>query len=463
MSSPADLDRDAQAIILLCGYFGSHDDGSAKPLTRVQYNEVARWLHANDLRPGDLLQDEGQDALEGFDGKASASRLRELLQRGVGMALAVEEWTSRGGWILTRSDPDYPTRFRKRLRSEAPPILYGVGDQKVLEYGGVSMVGSRDVTDAALDFVRDLASRCAEYGVSVVSGGARGVDRTSMEATLDAGGIVVGALANGLASTSRNKAYRNAITDGRLTLVSAYHPKSRFQVWKAMDRNKHIYALSDRAVVAHSSSGSGGTWAGATENLENGWVPMHVLAEPPIPEGNERLIEMGGRPIDRRVLQDEVDLKDWVAGRIVPCKSAEAATNVDPDTDPKATSEAAAEGWTESSARERLSDASSPKLFDFIWPVLKGLLHEPKSEQDVREYFEDVHLKQARTWLMEATDRGLLRREERPVRYVLHEEENDEASRAADSSSDAKDAFSDAESGAHATPERDLFYNSKEA
>lgn len=461
MSSSANLAPDAKAILLLCGHFGSHDNGSAKPLTRVQYNEVARCLHAHDLRPGDLLQEKGQDVLKDFEGKASPSRLRELLQRGVGMALAVEEWTSRGGWIVTRADSDYPTRFRKRLRSEAPPILYGVGDPKLLEYGGVSMVGSRDATDAALEFVRDLASRCAASGVNVVSGGARGVDRTSMEAALDAGGIVLGALANGLASTSRKKAYRNAIADRRLTLVSAYHPKSRFQVWKAMDRNKHIYALSDRAVVAHSSSGSGGTWAGATENLENGWVPMHVLAEPPIPEGNERLIEMGGHPVDRRVLQDDIDLKHWVAGSIAPCTSAEAAEDAgeNQDTGPETTDETTLVGWTESVAWEKLSDESSPKLFDFIWPVLKGFLHEPKSERDVREYFEDVHLKQARTWLMEATDRGLLHREESPVRYVLPEEESDEASRATDPSSDTKVTSSDAEPGAHEASERDLFHN----
>lgn len=98
----------------------------------------------------------------------------------------------------------------------------------------------------------------------------------------------------------------------------AFRPDSGFQVWKAMDRNKHIYALSDGAVVAHSAHKSGGTWSGATENLKHGWVPLSVRAEPPVPKGNRKLIEKGGKPVDRRLLRDNVDLEEWLfTGRSV--------------------------------------------------------------------------------------------------------------------------------------------------
>jgi len=429
------LEPDAQAIFLLCGRLGSHEDNSAKPLTRNQYNEVANWLNNNGMRPEDLLNEEGREQLSVFggDGRLTEKRLRTLLQRGAAMAMAVEEWTNKGGWILARSDDNYPKRFRRRLRHLAPPILYGVGDLKLLEHGGVSMVGSRDSDDASLAFVRDLACRCAEEGVSVVSGGARGVDQASMDAALEAEGIVVGALANGLAKTSRKKKYREAITDNRLTLVSAYHPNSRFQVWKAMDRNKHIYALGDGTVVAHSAVGSGGTWSGATENLKHEWVPLFVRAEPPIPDGNRKLIEMGGHPIDRRVFRDGVHVEDWLTGSV-------SLDDIDPAIAQSgfqsASSEDEISNIQEESAEDQSGQEAMTELFPLVWPAIKTLLKEPRGEQDVREHFDDLHLGQAHDWLMMAVDRGLAVREERPVRYVQAKRGSAKKNSMADSPSD---------------------------
>jgi predicted Rossmann fold nucleotide-binding protein DprA/Smf involved in DNA uptake len=426
-----ELTPDAQAIVLLCGRFGDNGSDSVKPLSRNQYNEVANWLHNNGMRPADLLDKSGREQLSVFgeEGKITESRLQSLLDRGTALAMAVEEWTNKGGWILTRSDDEYPTRFRRRLKHLAPPVLYGVGDQSLLECGGASMVGSRDSEEAALSFIRDLARRCADQGIAVVSGGARGVDQASMDAALEADGLVVGALANGLATTARKKTYRNAIADERLTLVSAYKPDSGFQVWKAMDRNKHIYALSDGAIVAHSAHGSGGTWSGATENLDHEWVPLSVLAAPPIPKGNQKLIEKGGRPIDRRLLREGVDLKEWLFTRtpLTELRSAIRALTTPSGTEEGEPTPEDRENTSKETAfsideiREYLHENGSgdAELFPFVWPVLKQLLGETRRSQDVKAYFDDLRPKQAQDWLMMAAERGLAVREEGPVRDSL--------------------------------------------
>jgi predicted Rossmann fold nucleotide-binding protein DprA/Smf involved in DNA uptake len=424
------LEPDAQAIVLLCGRLGAHDDSSAKPLTRNQYNEVANWLNNRGMRPADLLDADGRNELSVFgeDGKLTEQRLKALLDRGAALAMAVEEWTNKGGWILARSDPDYPKRFRRRLRHLAPPIVYGVGDRRRLENGGVSMVGSRESSDAALAFVRDLAARCAAEGISVVSGGARGVDQASMDAALEAGGRVVGALANGLATTARKKKYREAIADNRLTLISAYHPNSRFAVWKAMGRNKHIYTLGDGTVVAHSAVESGGTWAGATENLKHDWVPLFVYAGAPVPDGNKRLIEMGGTPVDRRVLQEDVAVTDWLSGEQRPTHLRTAGQPVG-DGQTKGSAVRTADDAALPSAEaieQHLDEQEHPVLFPLVWPAIRPLLDERCSAQEVREHFDDLRLSQARDWLVMAVERGLAVREERPVRYLLAEEAEDE-------------------------------------
>ena len=44
-----------------------------------------------------------------------------------------------------------------------------------------------------------------------------------------------------------------------------------------MGRNRLIYTLADYAIIVASDAETGGTWAGATETLKNGWVPIFVL------------------------------------------------------------------------------------------------------------------------------------------------------------------------------------------
>jgi predicted Rossmann fold nucleotide-binding protein DprA/Smf involved in DNA uptake len=73
-----------------------------------------------------------------------------------------------------------------------------------------------------------------------------------------------------------------------------------------MGRNKLIYALSDVAVVVSSADGSGGTWTGAVEALDGGWVPVLVRDEAGVPAGNQALMRRGASPLRRTDLAGTV-------------------------------------------------------------------------------------------------------------------------------------------------------------
>lgn len=74
----------------------------------------------------------------------------------------------------------------------------------------------------------------------MVSGGARGVDQVSMQSALDAGGKVIGIVADSLLKKSISKQAREALAANRLLLLSPYNPDARFTVGSAMGRNKLI-------------------------------------------------------------------------------------------------------------------------------------------------------------------------------------------------------------------------------
>jgi len=284
------LSADAEAVLLLCGRFGGERQETFQPLSNQDYAELAKWLNLRGMRPADLMSAAGREQL-------ASQRIEFLLQRGTAMALALERWNRAGLWVLSRGDAEYPKALKRRLKHAAPALLYGAGDQALLDRGGLAIVGSRDAGDAALAFTRQTAAECAREGMAVVSGGARGVDTAAMQGAVEAGGQAVGVLANDLLKASVSGMNRAGLQAGRLLLVSPFHPEAGFLAGNAMGRNKYIYALADRALVIDSALGSGGTWSGALEALNENWAPLYVRTPGDGP-GNAALVGKGGIAFD---------------------------------------------------------------------------------------------------------------------------------------------------------------------
>jgi predicted Rossmann fold nucleotide-binding protein DprA/Smf involved in DNA uptake len=290
---------DAQAIILACSSIGLPRGDETKPFGPRAWAKLSERLAAQGAAPGSLIglaSGELGRMLGGAD-DLDTERLARLLARSGTLGFELDRLRSRGIWVVTLSDADYPPRLRRLLGPQAPPVLFGAGERSLLDRGGVAIVGSREADDDAVTFTRALANAAARGGISVVSGGARGVDQVAMQSAFEAGGAVVGALPEGIERRIRESSTRSALADGTAVVVSPYHPSAGFTTGAAMARNKIVYALSDLAVVVSSAAGTGGTWAGAVEAIEAEWVPVLVRSGSSVPEGNEQLVRRGGRPI----------------------------------------------------------------------------------------------------------------------------------------------------------------------
>ena len=287
-----------KAILLLTApLIAGRGKPSAKPLAPGEYRRLARRLRELQRQPADLLTPGAGGIVSECRIDPDPERLERLLGRGFLLAQAVERWRTRAIWVLSRADADYPRRLKQRLGEDAPPILYGSGDAAVLGAGGLAVVGSRNVHEALIEYTENVGRLAASAGRCLVSGGARGIDRAAMRGALDAGGHVVGVLADGLEKAAMLREHREALMNKRLVLISPYDPSARFQVGHAMQRNKLIYALSDAALVVNSDYGKGGTWTGAVEQLDKlKLVPVHVRVSGEVGEGLEGLRERGANP-----------------------------------------------------------------------------------------------------------------------------------------------------------------------
>ncbi|MDU6149367.1 MAG: DNA-processing protein DprA, partial [Haemophilus parainfluenzae] len=143
----------------------------------------------------------------------------------------------------------------------------------------------------------NIASLSAEAKKMIISGGAKGVDSAAMYGTLEANGWACGVLADGLEKAVLDSRNRLALQNSKLVLISAFDPKSVFNVANAMQRNKYIYALADAALVVNSDLNKGGTWSGAVEQLDKyRQIPIYIRSTGSQSDGLNALKNKGALP-----------------------------------------------------------------------------------------------------------------------------------------------------------------------
>ncbi len=97
--------------------------------------------------------------------------------------------------IMTRDDADYPQNLREIF--DPPCVLYVKGTLEPEDKFAVAVVGSRGASYYGLSVARDFAARFASFGLTVVSGMARGIDTAAHRAALDAGARTIAVLGSG--------------------------------------------------------------------------------------------------------------------------------------------------------------------------------------------------------------------------------------------------------------------------
>ena len=418
-----EISPNTQAILLLTAplIVGKKAE-SAQLLTLADYNRLARCLREAGKEPADLLGPDAAFLLDACGSRFGRERLETLLARGFQLSQAADQWHSRGIWVISRADPGYPRRLKARLREEAPPVLYGCGDRALLDAGGLAVVGSRHVDDELVQYTTCLGAMAAEAGVVIVSGAARGIDSSAMSGALDAGGRVIGVMADSLGRAALAKGNREAFRGGRLVVVSAYDPAAGFNVGHAMQRNKAIYAMSDAGLVVTSDFNKGGTWTGAIEQLQKfKLVPVFVRNGPSAGRGNQALLQQGG------VAWPEPSNGEELADAICSAKEERAKEPKQESLGLRLREEKGsyeAEVVRSSEAPSNLGrpevqpskQSPSDKLMSAVSAIMVGILREPMSDKEIADLL-NVSKAQVQVWLTVLREQGKVEKLSKPVRY----------------------------------------------
>jgi DNA processing protein len=411
------VSANTQAILLLTAplIIGGAEH-SKELLTASEYAKLARFLYHKECQPADLLAAGASDLVLELGRIVNGDRLKRLVARGFLLSQAIERWQARSIWVVSRSDDCYPARLKERLKDLAPPVLYGCGDSRILNMGGLAVVGSRNADTTVLESASRIGELAASAEQTIVSGGARGVDQAAMSGALGAGGNAAGVLADSLERAVLNRDHRSYLRHSQLVLVSPYDPQAGFNIGNAMQRNKLIYALADAALIVQSDYGKGGTWAGAIEQLEKlRLVRIYTLPHTQQDAAFECLRKKGALTWPNPSTPEE--FMEALAGAIVqrsPSDTEQLPFAADNGNQSDKLSPEQKQPET-SSEKDTTSIPPDEQLFAAVRTLLERL-DPPKTDKEIANELK-VKTGQAKEWIKRLVKEGTLQKLSKPTRY----------------------------------------------
>jgi DNA processing protein len=201
--------------------------------------------------------------------------------------------------ILRAVDPTYPQNLKSL--PDAPAALYVRGTLVQDDRFSIAIVGSRRATSYGLAIAEQFSVELVNRGLTVVSGGARGIDTRAHKGAL-AGGRTVAFVGCGLdvSYPAENKSlFAEMISSGRGAIVSEFVPGTTPEPWRFPARNRLISGMSLGVIVIESPLDSGAMIT-ATDASQQG---REVFAVPgPIGSGRSagchKLIQEGAKLIE---------------------------------------------------------------------------------------------------------------------------------------------------------------------
>jgi DNA processing protein len=158
--------------------------------------------------------------------------------------------------VYLSNQEEYPSNLKNIY--DPPPILYSLGELRQEDSEAISIVGSRKATDYGLKTAEKLGNELAQYGITVVSGMALGIDAAAHKGAIRGGGRTIAVFACGVTNPypkSHINLYKDILKNG--AVVSEYplgiHPiPGNFPA-----RNRIISGLSLGTIVVEANVKSG--------------------------------------------------------------------------------------------------------------------------------------------------------------------------------------------------------------
>lgn len=232
------------------------------------------------------------------------------------------EWLAEpNNHLITLADEDYPRLLLET--PDPPPILFAKGQLSCLQQPSIAIVGSRNPTAQGEKNAHDFAMLLAEFGFTIVSGLAIGIDAAAHRGALASNGKTIAVVGTGLdiVYPAKHRELAHEIIKQGL-LISEFSLGTPSLPQNFVQRNRVISGLSMGCLVVEASLQSGSliTAKFATEQDRDVFaIPGSIHS--PQSKGCHQLIKQGAKLVD--AVQDivhELKSEHFVSLAAMPLK-----------------------------------------------------------------------------------------------------------------------------------------------
>jgi len=185
--------------------------------------------------------------------------------------------------LISIEDEEYPSNLKVM---PYPPLalyvkgrLFAKGQAEESSSCAVAIVGTRKATTYGKAVARQLSKALSKAGITIISGGAYGIDAQAHEGALDCGGktiVVLGSGVDVLYPASNRSLFDRIAAQG--ALISQFELGTKADWWRFPLRNMLIASLSKAVIVVQAPEKSGAIGT-ATFAAEQG-IPVFVTPAP---------------------------------------------------------------------------------------------------------------------------------------------------------------------------------------
>ena len=156
---------------------------------------------------------------------------------------------------IARTDPRYPAALTRAMGKDAPASLTALGNLDLLQAQARAFFCSVQCPGNLILQTYDLAQNWRDHGVTVIGGFHTPMERECLRILLRGAQPIIIVLARNLGARQILPAWRDALAQNRLLVLSPFPRASRISAERSAYRNRVVAALAARVFIAYAAPG----------------------------------------------------------------------------------------------------------------------------------------------------------------------------------------------------------------